>query len=84
MIGVIGLGLALYSFGTWATAIGVRGLTGWTGYAPLQSVNPSLGAGGLYPWVRLLIWLVLIGVWTCISAALVGERSSHDKESGIS
>jgi hypothetical protein len=82
VIGVIGLGLALYSFGTWVTAIGMRGLTGWTGYAPLQSVNPTLAAGGLHPWVRLLIWLVLIGVWTGVSAVLLGEWSSRDKNSG--
>ncbi len=84
VIGVIGLGLALYSFGTWVTAIGVHGLTGWIGYAPLQSVNASLAAGGLHPWARLLIWLVLIGVWTGVSVVLLGERSSHDKDSGTS
>jgi hypothetical protein len=82
VVGIIGLGLALYSFGMWATAIGVHGLTGWTGYAPLQSGNPSLVVGGLHPWVRLLIWLVLIGVWTGVSAVLLGKSSPRDKDSG--
>ena len=76
---VTGLGIGLVVFGMWAT--GPRPAFGWTGYAPLSSTsayssNLSITfAGGLHPWVRLLIWLALIVVWTAVSIVLLRPSS---------
>jgi hypothetical protein len=59
---VVGAGVALYFFGTWAMTWGTRGLTGWVACAPLSN-TAQLGLG-LHPWVRLIIWLILAFVWT--------------------
>ncbi|MGA2294172.1 MAG: hypothetical protein ABSG24_02975 [Acidimicrobiales bacterium] len=76
---VIAAGAALLFFGDWVTALGSRSLTGWTGYAPLQSTYvPYLG--GLHPWVRLVIWLALIALWAAMSIALLRSRPSGPSE----
>ena len=71
---VIGLGLALFILGDWLTALGSHPLTGWVGYAPLSTGNPF---GGFHPWVRLIIWLLLIAVWVRSSTALLSTKSSE-------
>jgi len=81
IIVVIGLGLALYILGDWLTALGSHPLTGWVGYAPLSTGDPF---GGFHPWVRLIIWLLLIAVWVRSSTALLSDRSAkhnHEAES---
>lgn len=78
---VIGLGVALYVLGGWLTALGSQPLTGWTGYATL---NTGDGFGGFHPWLRLIIWLVLIAVWVRSSTAILSTRSlerHHDGDS---
>jgi heme/copper-type cytochrome/quinol oxidase subunit 1 len=55
---VVALGLALGAIGIYLDSFGDMGVTGWTGYAPLQLPNT-----GLANWLRLLIWLVLVGLW---------------------
>ena len=78
---VIGLGLALYVLGDWLTALGSQSPTGWTGYAPLSTGEVF---GGFHPWLRLIIWLVLIAVWVRSSTALLSTRSPqqhHDVDS---
>ncbi|HEV3188558.1 MAG TPA: hypothetical protein VGZ04_11035 [Acidimicrobiales bacterium] len=78
---VVGAGIALYFFGVWAMTWGLSGFTGWTRYAPLQNKNSIsfttstdyLGPG-LHPWVRLIIWLILVAVWAAFS--LVTLRSA--------
>ena len=74
---VIGLGVGLYFFGGWATT---RGSCVWVAYAPLSnSVNTAdLPGPGLHPWVRLVIWLVLIVIWVIAAIALL--RSSPDSK----
>ncbi len=72
---VIGLGVGIGIFGLWATT--PRPFAGWVGYAPLSSSSAyrsSLSvtfAGGLHPWVQLLIWLGLIVLGTVISVVLL-------------
>jgi heme/copper-type cytochrome/quinol oxidase subunit 1 len=80
---VVGMGLALYVFGLWAIALGAHLPTGWTGYAPLQSNQAvSFLEGGLHPWVRLVIWLVLIAVWVGLSCEVLRDRPSKPEEPG--
>ena len=78
---VIGLGLALYILGDWLTALGSHSPMGWVGYAPLSTGNVF---GGLHPWLRLIIWLLLIAVWVRSSTALLSTKSldrHHDDDS---
>jgi heme/copper-type cytochrome/quinol oxidase subunit 1 len=78
---VVGLGVALYFAGGWITTRGTGAQFGWVAYAPLSSTYnaPDLH-GGLHPWVRLVIWLVLIGVWVIASLLLL--RSLSDSREG--
>ena len=79
---VIGLGVGLYFFGGWITSRGEVG-SGWVAYAPLSNaVNTAdLPGPGLHPWVRLLIWLVLIAIWVVIGVLLLRSRSDDDSPS---
>lgn len=74
---VIGLGLALYLLGGWLTTLGTRPLVGWTGYAPLSTVNVF---GGIHPWLRLVIWFLLIALWVGSSLGLLRRGSSGTRE----
>jgi len=71
IIVVIGLGLALYVLGDWLTTLGSYSPTGWTGYAPLSTGDVF---GGFHPWLRLIIWLLLIAVWVRSSTALLSTK----------
>ena len=76
---VIGLAAGLFAIGTWVTRLGSR--VRWVAYAPLS--HPSHGlAGGMHPWVRLLIWLVLIAAWTVASVALLRRPRSEQPTHG--
>jgi hypothetical protein len=70
---VIGLGAALYVFGLWAMTWGSHPFTGWTGYAPIP---PTVNE--LHLWVRLLIWLVLIAIWSGSSALVLRSPKQGD------
>jgi hypothetical protein len=74
---VIGLGLALYILGDWLTALGSHSPMGWVGYAPLSTGDVF---GGFHPWLRLIIWLLLIAVWVRSSTALLSARSSEQHQ----
>ncbi|MGA2968683.1 MAG: hypothetical protein ABSE75_02645 [Acidimicrobiales bacterium] len=73
---IIGLGFACDALGQWLMTIGSRGLFGWTGYAPLNVQSLSALEGGLHPWVRFVIWMILIVVWTSAAVLLLRERPS--------
>jgi hypothetical protein len=75
---VVGSGVAVYFLGAWITSLGSHLITGWTGYAPLSSAFVPY-QGGLHPWVQLVIWLILVLVWTGSSLALL--KSSTPRES---
>jgi hypothetical protein len=76
---VVGLGAALFVFGQWLTALGSHLPYGWVGYAPLSK---EFGPDGLHPWVRLVIWLILIAIWAVTSAVLlrseIGNQVGED------
>jgi hypothetical protein len=74
---VVGLGVALYFFGGWFTTRGTGAQHGWVAYAPLSNTyNTPNVFGGFHPWVRLVIWLLLILVWVVASVALL--RTTRD------
>ena len=72
---LIGLGAGLYVLGGWLTTRGRAG-SGWVAYAPLSgAVNTAdLPGPGLHPWVRVVIWLVLIVAWTVAGVTLLRAR----------
>ncbi|MHB2029350.1 MAG: hypothetical protein ACYCPT_11105 [Acidimicrobiales bacterium] len=74
---VIALGAACYIVGVWVTSIGSHGLTGWVAYAPLtNSSQPEVG--GLHAWVRDVLWLLVLVVWTGLSLALLRTGERHE------
>lgn len=74
---IIGLGFAYDVLGQWMMTIGSRANFGWVAYAPLSNSETSIG-GGLHPWVRLVIWMVLIVLWTGTAVLLLREHSTSD------
>ena len=67
---VIGLGLGLAVLGRYLVSLGRAGTFGWFAYAPLNSTLSNVHRG-VRPWLRLVIWLALIGVWTIASFVLL-------------
>jgi heme/copper-type cytochrome/quinol oxidase subunit 1 len=77
---VIALGMALGAVAIYLTSLGNATGFGWYAYAPLsQSVYPP--RTGLPGWLRLIIWLALVGLWALVSIRVLRsspEDSSHD------
>ncbi|HEY2639278.1 MAG TPA: hypothetical protein VGI66_05280 [Streptosporangiaceae bacterium] len=77
---VIALGLALGAVGSYLASLGQGGIAfGWYGYSPLTSAANAPGRG-LTGWLRLIIWLVLIGLWV-LGSVRVLRPSSEKAES---
>jgi len=70
---VVGVGAAVYISGQWLTSLGSSVSFGWVAYAPLSN---NLGPDGLHPWVRYVIWLVLITFWVLVSVAFLRSDAS--------
>jgi hypothetical protein len=70
---VIALGLALGIVGSYLVNLGNALASGWYAYAPLTN-SLSLRTG-LHPWLRVIIWLVLIGVWALGSIRVLRPSS---------
>jgi hypothetical protein len=68
IVTIVGLGAALYVFGIWFTGLDSNLPYGWVAYAPLSN---QFNVTGLHPWVRLIIWIVLIAVWALVSVWLL-------------
>ena len=62
IVAVIAFGLALAAVGLYLVSLGDRSAFGWYAYTPL-SHSASVPSAGLARWLRLLIWLGLIGLW---------------------
>jgi len=77
---VIALGLALGVVGSYLVNLGNTVRVGWYAYAPLsQAAYPP--RTGLAGWLRLIIWLVLIGLWAVVSVRLLrpsAQERTHD------
>ncbi|HLK79872.1 MAG TPA: hypothetical protein VKU77_40245 [Streptosporangiaceae bacterium] len=69
---VITLGLALGIMASYLTGQGVR--TGWYAYAPLsgQLRAPGIGEPG---WLRLIIWLAAVSLWSLTSLRVLSQSS---------
>jgi heme/copper-type cytochrome/quinol oxidase subunit 1 len=63
---VVALGLALGTLASYLTSLGRGPDFGWFAYSPLtaQSFAPGTGLAG---WLRLIIWLAVIGLWALAS-----------------
>jgi branched-subunit amino acid ABC-type transport system permease component len=74
---VVALGIALYFAGAWLAGLGSRSNFGWVGYAPLSNTafENTAFEGGLHPWVRLIIWLLLTALWAGLSLVLLRTRA---------
>jgi hypothetical protein len=70
----VGLAGALYIFGTWLTSLDTHVPVGWVAYSPLNSQF-----NGLHPWVRLVIWIVLIVVWVVASLVLFRTKTPDNQ-----
>lgn len=68
---IVGLGAVLYTFGLWFTGLDTKLNYGWVAYSPLSN---RFDTTGLHPWLRLLIWIVLIVLWVVASATLLKEQ----------
>jgi hypothetical protein len=68
---IVGFTTALYALGEWLTGLGSNLPTGWVGYAP---IGDQFSTVGLHPWVRLVIWIVLVAVWVFASVKLLGTK----------
>jgi hypothetical protein len=67
---VIALGMAFGAAGSYFVNLGNTVRAGWYAYAPLtQAVYPP--RTGLAGWLRLITWLVLIGLWAVVSVRLL-------------
>jgi heme/copper-type cytochrome/quinol oxidase subunit 1 len=67
---VIALGMAFGAVGSYLVNLGNAARAGWYAYAPLtQQVYPP--RAGLAGWLRLIIWLALIGLWTLASVRVL-------------
>lgn len=71
---VVALGFALYFLGTWITSLGSYLPYGSATYTNLGSANIE---GGLFPWVRFTIWVLLIAVWVSVSIPLLKDRTAN-------
>jgi len=72
---VIALGLAIWSVGTYVVGLG-SALSGWYAYSPLTAA-PHLPSTGLHGWLRVIIWLVLIGGWALASVRVLRPASQN-------
>lgn len=75
---VIALGMALGAAGIYLTTPGNTTGFGWYAYAPLPQPAYPLRTG-LAGWLRLIIWLALIGLWALVSIRVL--RSSPEEPS---
>jgi hypothetical protein len=82
---VLALGMAFGAAGTYLAGLGNTFAGGWYAYAPL-SQTPFTGTGLFaatrpHGWLRLLIWLALIGLWALLSIRVLRpspEQAPHD------
>jgi hypothetical protein len=73
---VAALGFALYLLGAWVTSLGLHLPYGSATYT---NVGTSIGVGGLYPWVRFIIWMLLIAAWVGASIPLLRGHSMEQR-----
>ncbi len=73
---VVALGLALGVVGAYLVNLGSGIRSGWYGYSPLTATLQAPGTG-LPSWLRLIIWLVVIGLWALASIRVLRPRADQ-------
>jgi len=73
---VIALGLVLGTVGSYVVSLGSGVAFGWYAYSPLTTELYPPGRG-LHGWLRVIIWLVLIGAWTLGSLRVLRPSSEN-------
>jgi heme/copper-type cytochrome/quinol oxidase subunit 1 len=68
---VVALGLALGVLASYLTSLGTR--AGWYAYAPLSRQVFQPQGTGEPGWLRLIIWLAAISLWTLLSLRALGH-----------
>ena len=68
------LGLAIWFVGSYLVSLGT--IFGWYAYSPL-TLAPYAPGRGLHGWLRLIIWLVLTGVWALASVRVLRPASEN-------
>jgi hypothetical protein len=76
---VVALGLALGVLAGYLTSLGGGSDFGWYAYAPLsgQAFAPNTGLSG---WLRLVIWLAVIGLWALGSLRVLRPRPEPEEK----
>jgi heme/copper-type cytochrome/quinol oxidase subunit 1 len=72
---VVALGLALGIVASYLTSLGTR--TGWYAYAPLSGQSFQPQGIGEPAWLRLIIWLAVVGLWALISLRILRQSSGQ-------
>jgi heme/copper-type cytochrome/quinol oxidase subunit 1 len=72
---VVALGLALGIVASYLTSLGTR--TGWYAYAPLSGQSFQSQGIGEPAWLRLIIWLAVVGLWALISLRILRQSSGQ-------
>jgi heme/copper-type cytochrome/quinol oxidase subunit 1 len=67
---VLALGMAFGAAGIYLVNLGNTAASGWYAYAPLSQESSPLHTG-LAGWLRLIVWLVLIGLWALVSVRVL-------------
>jgi hypothetical protein len=76
VVAVVAFGFALFFLGVWIVSFGSHLPYG---SATFTSESSSYIVGGLYPWVRFTIWMLLIVTWVGVSIPLLGDRSMNKR-----
>jgi heme/copper-type cytochrome/quinol oxidase subunit 1 len=76
---VIALGMAFGAAGTYLVDLGNVSGFGWYAYTPLsqQVYAPRTGLDG---WLRLIIWLAMIGLWALVSVRMLRPSPTETDE----
>lgn len=79
---VIAMGLALGAIGGYLMTLGGGTGTqfGWYAYSPLNTTVRPPGTG-LATWLRLIIWLVLIGLWALTAIRVLRPPADQGRRS---
>jgi hypothetical protein len=80
VVAVVAFGFVLYFLGAWIVSLGSHLPYGSVTYTNVSSSNI---VGGLYPWVRFTVWLLLIAIWVGVSIPLLRD-SPINQESRLS
>jgi hypothetical protein len=78
---VVALGLALWAVGSYLAGLGQGGAAGLAqGWAMPFTAGGGFAPASPHPWVSLIIWLVLVGVWALASIRVLRPSSEKTEQ----